>query len=755
MAQSQAIHWKALLFAGTLLPVTIATTAHAQAAKPAPPTGDTIAEVIVTAQRKSENLQRTPVAVSALSAETLKAKSVTQFSDLAKSVPGLSISTASTTAPGSALPVVYIRGIGQQDPSIFQDPGVGIYVDGVYVARSAGATIDLPDIGQVEVLRGPQGTLFGKNAVGGAINVTTQTPSPIPTGSLDATVGSYGLVDLRGVFSGPLASDLRGALAFNARRQDGYVDRLSYPDRAKTGSMGDQNHLSTRGRLRWTPSDTVTVDLSADYTRYRDTSSPGVTTVYPATNIQTMWNTLVAPNTPSGLPWTAATVQTGDQYSNFQTGPNFAKDDIYGVSASVSWDLPWATLRSVTAYRHVHETYSRDADGSATDYFSATGNHDISQTSQELQLLGKSFDGRLDWIGGLYYLHEDGAEEDLAIIAPGLYTATRNTALELGRLYGITTKTDSYAAFGQATFHATDALGFTVGLRYTSDDKSAVVSSFGTESGILYVPPTNVGKTFSALTPKFGVQYQATPDLLLYASATEGFKAGGFNGRVSKPEGLTTFQPEKVWSYEGGAKYTGLGGKLRANVAGYYMTYDNIQLAYFILTPTGVVNAVANVAGAQLHGAEAEVTALPFAHLELTATTSWEENKYTEIEPGAQVTKSNKIPYTPKWTASFSAQYQFTLPNEATLTPRIDYSFKGKTFSVISNSAPSLLPSYSLVNARVTYAPREAPWSLSVYGTNLADTHYFTSAQDNTTASLLYQLVGRPREYGVTLNARF
>jgi iron complex outermembrane recepter protein len=758
MSRTRAIPSRFVLLSAGVLSTAISSAGIAQVPAVAGPVPTaegmgSLAEIVVTAERRSENLQTTPIAVTALSADALRSQSVSQFSDLARTVPGLSISSASTTAPGSATPVVYIRGIGQQDPSIFQDPGVGIYVDGVYVARSAGSAIDLPDIERVEVLRGPQGTLFGKNAVGGAINIVTQTPSDVPTGSLDATIGNYNLVDLRGLVSGPVATDLAGGLALDAKREDGYVDRLSYPDRSKTGTEGGVDHLSGRTRLHWTPMEDLSVDFSADYTRYQDESAAGLTTVYPPTSIYTLWNTLVA--SKGGLTWTPADAETGGKYSTFATGPNFADDHIYGSGIWLSWKLPWATFRSITAYRYAHETYSRDSDGSPADFFSATGYHQTSQYSQELQLLGSSFEDRLKWISGLYYLHENGQESDLAIIAPGLYTETHNTSLELGRLYGIKTTTDSYAGFGQATFYITRALGLTAGLRYTSEPKSAVVSSFGTESGILYVPPTAVSKTFSSLTPKYGIQYQVDPNVMLYASATKGFKSGGFNGRVSTLAGLTTFAPETVWSYEGGVKSTLLDNRLRINLAGYYMDYDNIQLAYFILTPGGVVNAVSNVAAAELHGVEAEVAAVPVSRLRLAASASWEDNYYTNIQPGAQVVKGDKMPYTPKWTASFSADYAFILPGDATLTPHVDYSFKGRTFAVISNSFPSELSAYSLVNARLTYAPANDHWSLAAYATNLTNRYYFTSAQDNTTASLLYRLLGRPREFGLTLHIRF
>jgi iron complex outermembrane receptor protein len=710
-------------------------------------------EIIVTAERREGDMQKTPIAVTALSGQDLTSQSVTGFSDIARSVPGLSISGASTTAPGAALPVVYIRGIGQQDPSIFQDPGVGIYVDGVYVARSAGSAIDLPDISRVEVLRGPQGTLFGKNAVGGAINIVTLDPSSEATGSISVTGGNYDLADVRGFISGPLASALQGSLAADIKSQAGYVDRLSYPSRAVSGDEGAQNHRAVRGKVRWEPASALTVEFSADYTRYRDSSAAGVGVLTAPTSVYTLWNNSVA--TPAGRPWTQANTNTGNFYQTFATGPNYANDDIEGASVTVTYAAAAATLRSITAYRYVNEAYSRDSDGSPADYFAATGAHKLRQFTEELQLFGKALDDRLDWIGGLYALRESGDESDLATIAPGLYTLTHNPALELGRLYGVGAITDSYAAFGQLTYSFTDKLSATAGLRDTREHKADDVSSLGTESGILYVPTTHVSDTFGAWTPKFGVQYQATRDLLLYTSATEGFKSGGFNGRVSRPAGLSEFQPEKVWSYEAGLKLTALDRRLRFNFAGYYMDYTNIQLAYFILTPQGVVNAVANVAAAKLDGVEAEVVAVPVEGLQIGGTLSTNNNYYSSIQPGAQVAAGDKIPYVPEWKESAFIEYAASLPGGAQLVPRVDYSHQSKSYSVINNSAVSELNARTLVNARLTYRVPNRHWSLATYVTNLGNAKYFTSIQDNTSASLLYRLLGAPREYGATLTYEY
>jgi iron complex outermembrane recepter protein len=742
-----------VLASGATNPVIAADDSLAASTSSAPETAQALEEVTVTAERRETDLQKTAIAVTALSQEDLKSRSVTNFSDLAGAVPGLSISGASTTAPGAALPVVYIRGIGQQDPSIFQDPGVGIYVDGVYVARSAGSTIDLPDINRVEVLRGPQGTLFGKNAVGGAINIVTRDPSEEATGSLEATGGDYRLVDVRGYFSGPLSEALQGSIATDLKSEQGYVDRLAYPSREVIGDQGAQNHRSVRGRLRWEPASALTVDFSADYTRYRDSSAAGIGFLTAPTSVYNLWNNSVAK--PAGNPWTQANTNTGNFYQTFATGPNYADDDIEGTSATVTYKAAAATFRSISAYRYVNEEYSRDSDGSPADFFAATGSHKLHQLSEELQLFGQSFDDRLDWIGGLYFLRETGAEEDLALIAPGLYTLTHNSALELGRLYGVSVSTYSYAAFGELTYHLTDKLGLTAGLRETREHKAADVSSLGTESDTLYVPLTHRSDTFGAWTPKFSVQYQAADALLLYASASEGFKSGGFNGRVSQPAGLTEFQPEKVWSYETGFKLTALDRRLRLNVAGFYMDYSNIQLAYFILTPQGVVNAVESVAAARIDGVEAEVVAVPLEGLRIGGTVSTNNNYYSRIQAGAQVMPGDKIPYVPEYQESAFIEYGARLPNGGELVPRADYSHQSKSYSVINNSPASLLDARTLVNARLTYRFPGGRWSLAAFGTNLGNERYYTSAQDNTSASLLYKLVGPPREYGATVTYQY
>ncbi len=739
-----------------------AGSAAAQTAGPLPPAGgpsvppaaaDTapetaIQEVVVTAQRREESLQRTPVAVTALNATELRANNIAQLSDIGRVTPNLAISASGYTAPTNTVPIIFIRGIGQQDPAINTDPGVPVYVNGVYISKSAGGAIDLPDIGQVEVLRGPQGTLFGKNAVGGALNITTIAPGRRPESRLELTAGSYDLFQLRGFTNLKLSDTLGLTVAANVRNRDGYGDRLA-SNGAVLGQLGDERHLSGRVNLAWRPTEKLSIDLSVDYTRYHDTATPGQTVIVPS-NILTLYNARIG--VPAGQPVTQAAARSGD-YDNFSLNKQAARDELSGEAVTVGYDLGFAQLKSITAYRQVQQFFSRDADGSAPVVLEVSRASGSYQFTQELQLAGKLLDDRIDYIAGFFYLREQGYQTDIATIVPGLFRAVRN--FDIGRSTFADQVLNSYAGYGQATWHVTPRIGLTAGVRYTNESKDASVLVNSPESGITYVPRTLLSDSWSDVTPHFAATWQATDTILAYASATKGFKSGGFNLRPSTLVSLTSFDPETLWSYEAGLKSDFLEHRLRVNLAYFYADYSNIQLTRQILGPAGLITDVNNVAAARLQGVEGEITAIPVRNLILTAAFGYTDNKYTEVQPGAVVTANSQIPYAPQWTTSLSARYAIDLAGNGTLTPSVNYAFRSHVYVTPANTSFSYVPSYGLVSARLAYQPPRGAWELSGYVTNLTDKRYLNSIGDSNGVGIVYQVLGRPREFGVTLALRF
>lgn len=707
-------------------------------------------EVVVTAQRREEALQQTPIAVTALDAAGLRENNINTIADVANLVPNLAISSSGYTTPSAALPVLYIRGIGQQGPAVYTDPGVAIYVDGVYAANSVGGAIDLPDIARVEVLRGPQGTLFGKNAIGGAINVVTQVPGQNPQTDLEVSTGNYDLAHIRGFTNQAISDTLGVTAAFDIKRQDGFGWRLAYPSDERLGRLGDQDHMSGRLKARWTPVERLAVEVSADVSRYRDTATPSQTIVVPAANL-TKWNNLVG--APLGLTYSQADAASG-RYDNFAENPQPVDDNIRGVKTTLEYDLGWGKLKSITAYRDASDSFSRDTDGSPIVYFEDTRHMHSRQTTEELQLLGNLFDSRLSYILGAFYLHDNASQQDVFYAMPGLFTAdpNRNGSENVSRDTKAQQTTFSRAAFIQGTWHLTDQLGLTGGVRYTAETKQATVFEQSLETGTVGLPNVHATGHWPATTPHASLDYQITPDTLAYISATRGFKSGGFNGNASNLAGFVNFQPETVWSYEVGLKSEFFDHHLRANLAAFRANYDNIQLN---LIQNGV-NTVFNAEGARIQGYEAELTAIPFGRLELFGTIGYVDDKYTKIQPAITlINYGNTIPYTPKYTESVGARYGLKLGDYGSLTPNVNFSYRSSTYTQPNNTAASYMQGYGLLSARIEYVPQRGNWDVSVFGTNLMDKRYVISAGDSTGSGIIVHLYGAPIEYGVHFAVHF
>lgn len=709
-----------------------------------------IADIIVTAQRREESLQRVPLAVTAIDGAALREQNVSSLADIARIAPNIAISSSGYTAPTNALPVIYIRGIGQQDPAIYSDPGVPVYVDGVYVARSAGGAIDLPDIARVEVLRGPQGTLFGKNAVGGAVNIVTATPGRNTGTDVTLTGGSYALYEARGVTNLALSDQLGLTAAIDAKHENGFGNRLDVATGRRLGRLGDQRHLSGRVHARWTPTPALTVDLSGDYTHYRDTATPGQSTIV-ASGLLNLWNARVG--IPSGKPISQAVAASGD-YDNYSLNSGAVRDDLGGVSGTIAYDLGGATIKSITAYREAHDIFNRDADSTPAVYLEVFRDMRSKQFTQELQLLGKAWDGRIDYIVGGFYLHDSATQFDNVILTPGLYPLIPDPAQDRPRAYNDQQKTSSYAGYAQVTVRPIDRLGLTAGVRYTDETKDAIVGVVSPQSGIVYVPTQNLSGRWKAWTPRFSADFRVTDTVLAYVSASRGFKSGGFNGRPSNLASLTTFSPESVWSYEAGIKSELLDRHVRANLAVFRADYDNIQLSRQTIIGGVLISDISNVASSRIKGVEGELVVIPARGFELDGAVGYTHNEYTQVQAGAVVTADNKIPYAPEWTVALSARYRAEL-GSGTLTPSINYAYRSSTFVTPNNSAVSLLPGYGLLSARLTYAPQGGRWDLSVFGTNLTDKRYLISVGDSTGIGVVYNVFGRPREIGATLGVHF
>lgn len=722
----------------------------------------TLEEIVVTALRRAETLQDTPVAITAFTAEALEARSIDTLDSIARFTPSIRFDGAAALSGGNYNATVFIRGIGQNDFAIFSDPGVGFYVDGVYYARSIGGIMDAVDLQSVEVLRGPQGTLFGKNTIGGAVLINTQRPTDQFGGKLELTTGRFDRMDVKGTLNVPLADGkVLTRLSVSSLNRDGYAKRLS-----DGGDMGDRNADSARLQLSTNVTDDINFHLVGDVTRAREHSAPNkllaVAPVPGLTGVPFLvnYNNLVAPTrgviAPDGRPTLNSSFVTDSPFTTWATGPNVNDLDLWGVAGTLTWDLGTVEAKSITAYRELEATFARDGDNTPFTYRETFNDDEQWQFSQEFQLSGEGFDGRFTWVGGLYYFTERGTDDASANLAIGLWPPL-GPPLSPATLILNKIDNSSYAAFGQGNVKITDTFAVTLGARWNRDEKWISVFNQRQRDNVIFTDVQRDGN-WDAFTPKIGLEYKPVTDIMLYASAGKGFKSGGFNARPLVDESeVTQYEPETIWTYEAGAKTGWFDNRLIVNVAGYLSKYDNIQLTVN-QTPR---NFVANAAKGTIKGAELEVRARPVTGLDVDLGVGYTDAQYDEVGGGLgptqilPITKDAKFVKTPKWTVNAGLQYTHDMGDGSTLSLRGDLSAYSKFYNDVANTELIAQSGYGIVNSRLTYTAADESWNLALFATNLTDRRYFVSGNASAAFGLAEASYGRPREWGLTLGVKF
>jgi iron complex outermembrane receptor protein len=697
-------------------------------------------EIIVTAERREERLQDTPVSVMVFSAEDISQRSMRTLSDVAAFTPNLNISNGSIAGGDSAQ--VYIRGIGQYDFATAADPGVGIYVDGVYLGRSVGSMLDLADVDRIEVLRGPQGTLYGKNTIGGAINVVT-APTPTTLGAdLQVTGGSYDRGDFKGSLYVPIIGDeLLSSLTVLSRNSNGYGDRPLVDQ-----TMGNISTQAAHGVLEWHADDDITVRVDADGTHTRDHGPVRSLLATEQTPFLQFYNAYFGPYGNQYL--------TGNPYVSLGTGPNYNDLDQYGAALHVDWKIDGALFKSISSFRQLKAAWAADVDNSPQDVAEEADVMKQHQFTQEFQLSGKTLNDRLDWMTGLYYFRERALMTFNVTIMPAFYY---KLGLDLSEVLPDQILTNSSAAYGHASYALTDRLSVIAGLRYTYETKDFVVGAYAPLSDQVIVPQTPLSNAWSNTSPMLGFDYKIVKDLMAYASASQGFKSGGFNARPTTAGEVKPFNPETVTTYELGLKSEWLDRRLRANADVFYNDYKDVQVTVITGSGTTILSYIDNAARAKGKGAELELTARPTTPLTLTAAFGYIDARYTETSPGSTITLASQFVETPKWSATATAEYAISLPGGSTLKAAADYTYKSTTYLDPGNTAQLTQGDLGLVNARLTFVPLHGSWQAAIFGTNLGNKVYLSSAGASVLSSLglVEGQIGPPREWGATLQYSF
>lgn len=776
---------------GGFVPTAFAQTQPATAEEPAL---DPTTDIVVTARRRDERIQDTPIAITALTAELLENRQIQQTQDLERVTPSLQFKPAGQLSGNSASSVVFIRGVGQVDPTAAVDPGVGVYLDEVYLGRAVGGAIDFGDIASVEVLRGPQGTLFGRNTIGGAILVRTRQPELGEfSGRARFRIGNDNLYEGFAALNIPIGDTAAARVSGGFRKRDGYVIR------AFDGlDLGNDNSYSFNGALKWEPSPSFDLFLRADYSRRDEHGAPfvfaGINEQAPVAAIvsvaagcpgATIPFAPIAPGNPRFGPPNVPMINDARCANDFQargpfvnggTAPVMSRSEVWGVGATGTIRLTdAATIKLITAYRDTESRGIRDADNTPFLMITTDVGAKSWQFSQEVQL-------QLDWgpfnaILGGYYFNEatrERATVPLAfppsppVIASILAGGPGSRDLQISRL-----KTDSLAGFGEISFEPAKGLELSGGLRYTTDRKTfqgTVLNLFpGTQpdpnplptlaipqGGPLFLYNRPFSRTFSALTGSASVQYRWSNAISTYASYARSFKSGGFNTRYNAaPPGNVPlpFDEESVTSYEVGAK-TNIG-RLRLNLAAFQADYDDIQLIF----RQGVVPLLFNAGKARIRGVEAEASYRAPWGLILDAGASFLDDEIRSVTavPGATATVApgDDLPLTPDLQANIGLAFEFDLGGQTTLTPRFDGSYTSKV-AFITGSIPLIEEDgYFVANASLTLKLADR-YELSGGVQNLFDERYLIQGNASlATLGYAERIFARPRSWYVQLSGRF
>lgn len=785
-------------------------------------------EIIVTAQFREQNLQDTPLAITAVTAAMIEAKSQTNLAQVADGAPNVSIRPQGASFGPSV--TASIRGVGQNDFNPAFEPGVGIYIDDVYYPQLTGAIFDLLDVERVEILRGPQGTLTGRNSAGGAIKFYSKKPNGDGSGFVEASYGSRNKISLRAAADFKIAENLDMRISGVFKDQEGYVDRIDYGCRfpasgipstnagggncvlSKLGGVGYQ---AIRGIVRWEPSDTIELTVSGDYVKDERTIAGEVllnTGAVPAPNTAvngvTLSNAFICGKfcnySTTGQPaitWQPALFIPGVGFIDplgaagtklaATSGTDRSDYNGWGVSANLKIDLSdTIQLTSITGYREFDTEFYTDDD--LTPINTNFGRNFLTNESfsQELRLNFAPTEAINVTVGG-YYFEQDSLYDSFQDIR---YVSV----FPLQFRQPDPTHAEAKAVFANVGWEITDALTLNAGARYTDEKKAQTYFRFNLDGTInRFVDPlgaANGAGTPGALTGntanysadrldyRVALDYRLSDELLVYASVATGFKGGGSNPRPFNANQLIPFNPEKVTAYEVGFKSDFLDRRVRLNGTAFFNDYTALQipvLACGVPTPTSPCAARLNAGDAEVKGVELELTARPVDGLLIDAALSYLDQKLiaSSLDPNATFTgvpissgvvginpagvKPGDPPAVPKWKFNAGAQYEIDLGGSGSVTPRVDVAYQAKQYtgpSVIAGIRTlNFIPSFTTVNARLTWQNEDEDLSISLEVTNLTDEYYYLSRFNLLGAGAGFDkaLPAAPREWAVTVKKKF
>ncbi|WP_195763455.1 TonB-dependent receptor [Duganella guangzhouensis] len=671
---------------------------------------DEIPEVVVTAQKRSESASRTPLALTAMTAEDLTNRGISNASDLTNVTPNVQIGTADGGNTN-----IYIRGIGSNNTTEAGDPAAAFHLDGVYLARPDEARAAFFDISRVEVLRGPQGTLYGRNATAGAVNVITAKPEDTFGGKFSFEVGSYRERRAEGMLNIPVNDMLALRVAVMGEHHDNYVGNST--------TNNSQNTVAGRVHALLKIAQGNTLLLSADRTQLNGPDNPGVP-----------------------LPLAASKGSAG-QYNT----DSLAADDratYSGVSAEWNYDIGATTFTYLGAHRTKSKEHSALDVGSFGNSASGSTN-DTSQNSHEFRLSSNGT-GLWKWVGGLYLFKE--SQEAWSTFGNGVLVS-----------YTPNFESKSRAAFGQATYSLTDAIRLTAGLRSTRDEKHSHDATSTFNFGTPVVSLTNADKSWSNTDGKLGIDYEISKGTMLYSTYTTAYKAGGFNGSNAAANlPVTYYSPEKLRALEAGVKTKFWGNKGQFNASAFHYDYKDLQVGTIVSVGQGAGSSVVNnAASATINGAEADVKVKVSADGRFDASLAYTDAKYDNFnncvyEPTNEVKdcSGNSLRNAPKATLALGYEHQVSLENGATVVLRADTRFSAKYYNDDTNSALFAQGGYRKSDISARYNSPDYKWYTMVYVRNLENRNILASRYP-AVVGRSYGYTAPPRTMGVSVGTSF
>lgn len=740
-----------------------------------------IDEIVVTAQFREQNLQDTPLAITAISDSDLRARSQRTILDVSAQAPSVVMQPSPQGFGNSAQ--ISIRGIGQDDYNLALEPGVGMYLDDVYYSTLFGAVLDLLDLDRVEILRGPQGTLAGRNSIGGAVRLVTKKPTGDGGSYVEATYGTDDRVDLRGSSEFTLVSDkLFARVAGSSKHQDGYMHRLDYrcvnptsplPSATAEGDclLGTEGGIdSTAGRLalRWLASDTVEVNVTADV--YRASDEPQA-------------NKLLRAGTDPSVTWMGEVYGpqfiTDSLYTNYSTytAPQLGiameprnSIDAYGLATTVDWEISdKLSLKSITSYRDTKGAFSTDNDGSPLFSSLSAPSMEQEQVSQEVRFNHAPND-RFEYTAGVYYFDAEGHQGGRLLGIGGLLDFVHNDTIE----------SSNTSVFLHTTTHLTDATNLTLGVRYTDEEKSYEFDRINPNGGPVFLIQSIVGQRVqyeeTRSDYRVAIDHRWSDSVLGYAQWSTGFRGGGVSPRPFYDNQLVPLAQEELDTFEIGVKLDLADDRIRLNMAVFQNDYTDIQVEtstpffnpnlpvqddpslplYNPVAGTFPSAVMLNAGDAESKGVEIEAL-MRFGNLSLDMSASHIDFDYSSLSAAALASGfalDMITPFTPKNKFSIGGQYEFPLQSGAAWTLRLDAARQAGFYSEPVNADYNRIDGRTLYNTRLTFNSADASWESSLSVINLTDEKYFHSIFGRT-ATGASGMPNRGREWGLSVRRNF